>query len=277
MTADPLRAAADELRLGGDDARAVGAAARRGGIPVERLLEALLAHGLTSEASWAATGYVEQTLVAQAETVAQMAHDLRSPLTAMIGMIQTLQRGIVDPEMTDEFLRRLERSCLRLEGMISEVVMLAALDAGTLRARREEIDLGSLLSAVAERAGRPVAVETVEPLPPLRGDRDLITKIVERLVDNAVRHSVSPPVLRAHPSERVVLVAVSDDGPGIGAEHHARLFERSFQVPGDRRRGRRGLGLAVACEVATVIRARLRVDSTPGEGSTFLLELPVDR
>ena len=276
MTAEPLHAAAGELGLGGEDARALGAAARRAGIPVERVLEALLVRGLTSEASGAAAGYVEQTLVAQAEMVAHLAHDLRSPLTAMIGMVQMLQRRTVEPAMADEFLRRVERSCLRLEAMISDVAMLAGLDGRTIQPRREEVDLASLVSAVAGRAPGPVIVEAAEPLPAVRGDRDLITKIVERLVDNAVRHSASPPVLRAHPGDGVVVVAVSDDGPGIVAEHHARLFERSFQVPGDSRRGRRGLGLAVACELATVIGASLRVDSAPGEGSTFLLELPLD-
>src|SRR5205085_11466161 len=100
-----------------------------------------------------------------------------------------------------------------------------------------------------------------------------VAQIVGRLVDNALRYSTTPPVLSARAEAGAVVFEVADDGSGPDPDHTDRIWERFFQVPGDRKRGRSGLGLAVASELSTWLGGQVNLECQPGR-CVFSLRLP---
>lgn len=268
-----LEAAAQELGLEAHDPAELGEAARRAEIELGRLLGTLIEAGAVDTVPAVADAYARTILKAQAEIMGTVTHDLRGPLSGMLGLIQTLRRRTLPEQTVEEFLGRCEASCHKLELLIGDVGALAQLDAGTVSVLRERLDLVQVAEEVVRAAGGEIAVQMVTPLPSVQADHVRVVQILRRLVDNAVRYSASPPRLVVEGAGDCARFSVTDDGPGIPPEHVPHLFRRFFQVPGDKKRGRSGLGLAVASELAQVMGARITVESAPGEGSTFTLEV----
>jgi signal transduction histidine kinase len=271
-----IQSVAQALGVSGADAETIGAESQRAGVTIAALVTALVDHGAASAAPLAAASYVDSLRRTQATMVADAAHDLRGPLSSMLGIIQTLRRRPLAPDMTAELLERCENSCHRLELLIADVDTLSRLDAGTITPQREQLDIRAILEEVARVARAPVAIELQDPLPVVRSDHVRVVQILHRLVDNALRYSSSSPGLLAHRADGNLALVVTDDGPGIAPEHLPHLTSRFFQVPNDQQRGRSGLGLAVASELAVALGGSLDAQSTPGQGSRFALELPAD-
>lgn len=271
---DRLQQAGLALGLEAADPQALGSAARAAGIPVERLVQEMIGSGAVDELPAAAAAYMARTLEAQAEILGDVAHDLRGPLSGMLGIVQTMRRRTLEAELAAEFMKRLEASCHRMEALIADVMTLAQVDASKLALRLEEVDVPAAMQEALRAFDGEVVLEIGDAFPPLRTDRTRLVQVVARLVDNALRYSSSPPRLAVQRAGEAVTFRVVDDGPGITEEHHQRIFDRFFQVPGDRRRGRSGLGLAAGSEVARALGGDLVVQSVPGAGATFVLTLP---
>ena len=215
----------------------------------------------------------DERLAAQAEMVSRVAHDLRTPLSALLGMVQTMQRKTLDADVTQQFLRRMEISCFKMESLIADVSALAQLDAGRLPLHREEIDVTALLAEVRRSAAGDIVVDA-DHVPPFVSDHARVAQVLGRLVDNALRYSSAPPVLSVRTEPQAVVFEVADDGEGPSPEHADRIWERFFQVPGDRKRGRSGLGLAVASELSAWLGGDVQLECQPGR-CVFSLRLPV--
>ena len=220
------------------------------------------------------------------ELVTNVSHDLRTPLAALRGSLETL---VLKGESLGEsdrsaFLTTAQAQSERLGRLIDQLFELSLLDDEARDVAEEDFPLAELVSDAvqkerprAEAAGVRLSVSAQEPLPPVRGNLGLVERALLNLVDNALRHTPSGGEvrvsLRGGASGRVE-VSVADTGEGIPVEQQSRIFER-FYTGGARRGGGAGLGLAIAARVAELHGGKLTVASRPGRGSRFTFDLPV--
>lgn len=231
----------------------------------------------------------DETAARQAETVrrdfvANVSHELKSPVTAMSLLAEALAEAADDPETVRRFTDRMRRESTRLGTLITELIVLSAVQDGSL----QETDLvpvdevvGDAVDAVMVAAGaKSITVNADRPVDAVvTGDRSLLTTAIGNLVGNAVNYSeagstvtVSWVLRRNH-----IDIAVSDTGIGIAPQDQRRVFERFFRADPARSRstGGTGLGLAIVKHVAMSHGGSVRLASRVGEGSTFTLRLPL--
>jgi len=212
-----------------------------------------------------------------------VSHELRTPLTVITGMGRTLEHQweTIDDEIRSDFLTRLNANAATLDHVIAQLLDFSKLEAGQLRPDAREVDLSRLLPEVTDRLSTLLAKHRVEldvaPGLCTQADPGLIERIIENLLSNASKYT--PPdshvIVSAHDEGSYVVVAVSDDGPGIPAAEVARIGERFFRGGDVHTRSTRGtgLGLAVVSEILQLHGSRLDVESRVGEGSRFSFRL----
>ncbi|MFV2035630.1 MAG: sensor histidine kinase, partial [Halocynthiibacter sp.] len=224
--------------------------------------------------------------------VANVSHELRTPLTALLGFIETL-RGPArdDAAARARFLTIMEREAVRMNRLVQDLLSLSRVEADERLRPTSALDIADPVRAAIE-ALRPhaedcgVALRLQAAGDPCEvigaceviGDRDQLQQVFTNLIENALKYgggagdviieigAVQPnPELRGH----AVTVSVSDSGDGIDARHIPRLTERFYRVDAHRSRkqGGTGLGLAIVKHIVSRHRGRLRIDSTPGQGS----------
>jgi signal transduction histidine kinase len=208
---------------------------------------------------------------------ANAAHELRTPLTAMLGEIQVaLRRERSAPEYRAS-LETVEAEVKRLCAIVETLLTLARAESGELRASSLHFDLAEVArAAVARTRGTDLNARAVVRLDatstPVVGDRLLTGRILDNLIENAVRHGAHTITVRVAPHVTAGMASVADDGPGLPAAVHARLFERFNKAPGSGEGF--GLGLAIAHAFALAQGGRLRLDET-APGTRFVVELPL--
>ncbi len=212
-----------------------------------------------------------------------VSHELRTPLTVITGMGRTLEHqwDTIDDEIRADFLTRLNANAATLDHVIAQLLDFSKLEAGQLRPDTREVDLSRLLPEVTDRlstllSGHHVDLDVAAGLC-THADPGLIERIVENLLSNASKYTPagSRVTVSARDEGSHVVVAVSDDGPGIPASEVARIGERFFRGGDVHTRSTRGtgLGLAVVSEILQLHGSRLDVESRVGEGSTFSFRL----
>ena len=211
------------------------------------------------------------------EFSANVSHELKTPLQSIIGSAELLENGLVKPEDTARFVGHIRKEASRLVLLVQDIIRLSHLDEG-VEVPREDLDLmdivqeltGSLRIA-AERKHVRVCV-TGEHCH-IRGVRGLICEIVHNLCDNAIKYNVDGGRVDVNVKQMGghVCLRVSDTGIGIPPEHQSRVFERFYRVDKShsKQSGGTGLGLSIVKHAAQYHNARLHLQSTPGEGSTF--------
>jgi two-component system, OmpR family, phosphate regulon sensor histidine kinase PhoR len=218
--------------------------------------------------------------------VANVSHELKTPVTSIKGFAETLLDGAVDdPEAARRFLRIVAGQADRLNSIIEDLLALSTLEATQLGgAPLEEADVCDVVSVAVEVCAAKAEAKRIAldvgcvgavyaPINP-----PLLEQAVVNLIDNAIKYSpVGSTVevdLTEGPGE--VVITVRDHGAGIGREHRARLFERFYRVDKARSRdlGGTGLGLSIVKHIAQVHGGRVAVESEVGRGSTFSLFLP---
>ena len=219
------------------------------------------------------------------EFLASAAHELRTPVTAISGFSETLLAGGVDEASSKEFLATIHRNAARIARLVDDLLELARLDADPERlAERVRVELAPVVThAVASARAAAAARELPEPaitvdVPDglaVLGDPDALDHVVQNLVDNAVVHGGGTVRVAARRDGAAVRLTVADDGPGIPAEHQARIFERFYRVDAGRSRARggSGLGLAIVQQQLAAMGGTVTVASAAGEGTTFTVTL----
>lgn len=225
---------------------------------------------------------------ARRDLVASISHDLRTPLASLQGYLETLllKEGQIEPGERKRYLETAMSHCQRLGGLIDALFELAKLESPGTSVRSEPFSLAELVQDVvqkfqlkAEEAGVTLQADAGRDLPFVSGDIGLIERVLENLLDNAVKHT--PPGGRVGVSlesaGEVIQVAVRDTGCGIPPEALTRIFDRFYRVErSDRGRGQgAGLGLSIARRILDLHGSRIRAASAPGAGATFTFELPV--
>ena len=225
--------------------------------------------------------------------VANVSHELRSPLTAVLGFIETL-RGPAreDSEARDRFLGIMEEQALRMNRLVGDLLSLSRVESEERVRPAGEVNLRDVISGVlttlrpqAEEQGSQMTLEAGEGDYQIRGDRDQLTQVFTNLTENALKYggpgravTVRLETGEGRGSMRgpVVRAMVVDRGEGIDPLHLPRLTERFYRVDSHRSRemGGTGLGLAIVKHIVNRHRGRLRISSEKGKGSTFTVVLP---
>lgn len=217
------------------------------------------------------------------EFVAMTSHELRTPITAIKGYLQTLLRPeFADDEVTrDEFLRASERQVERLHRLVENLLTASRVEDG-IRLEATAFAFGEAVGEVLEGLGDQRArVRVMIPanLPPMFSDRTAIQQVASNLLDNALKfsHHDQPCDLGASSDGRTLSFWITDRGIGIPADQRERIFDRFYQVDSSLRRsyGGLGLGLSLVKGVVEGLGGRLEVQSAPGAGSTFTVRVPL--
>jgi signal transduction histidine kinase len=226
---------------------------------------------------------VRESFERQRAFIADASHELKTPLTIIRADAEVLQRGLEDPEdqeLADDMLIEADR----MSAVLSDLLLVARLDAGKLPVDQKKFDLMAVISDVTGRFERRVStasmrleIEAPDELS-VRGDPVRTEQILAVLLDNTLAHasegdSVTVTV-QAHGS--IVETAVTDAGPGIPPEHLPRIFERFYRVDKARSRasGGTGLGLSIARDLARAQKGDLTAENAEGGGAKFRLKLP---
>lgn len=217
------------------------------------------------------------------EFVAVVSHELRTPVTALIGYAKTLQQPEFsdDPSMRGEFLERMVRQGDRLLRLVENLLTTAKLESDELTVVIGRVLLEDLSREVVEglaSEGSRVTVDVPSDLPILHSDRHLLGRVLSNLLDNALKYSPdgSTVELVAKPYGHGVRFWVRDHGIGIDAGQLDRIFDRFYQVDSSSTRRFRGagLGLSMVKELIGHLGGAIDVESTPEQGSTFIVTLP---
>lgn len=212
-----------------------------------------------------------------------ISHDLRTPLAAIQGAASSLLLPAEPlPEATRrDMLAMIRDESERLARLLSNLLDLTRLESGALCARKEWQPLDEVIGAVLrhlERGGQPVVTEVQleEGLPLVPLDAALTEQLLVNLLLNARRHAPASPVaLRAWTREDTLHLEVSDQGPGIPAAFHERIFDKFFRMPGAAGDGGAGLGLAICEAIVKAQGGRIWVEDSPAGGAAFRISLPM--
>jgi signal transduction histidine kinase len=240
---------------------------------------------------------LRRAVAARDRAVGVVSHDLGNPLST----IQICATALLDPEQPSEegirgMAEIIQRSAAWMQQIVHDLLDRASLDSGSLVLDRQTIQLPGLLDAarvmfvpVAEDHGVSFRVESGVDLPPVDADPARLLQVLSNLLGNAIKFTPAGGrvVLSVSPDEDVftggigsgerspaIRFSVGDNGPGITSEDLGHIFDWFWQSKRDGRSGT-GLGLAIARGLIEAHQGRLRVDSSPGRGSTFWFTLPV--
>jgi signal transduction histidine kinase len=223
----------------------------------------------------------------KSQFVANMSHELRTPLAAILGYAELLKEGIYGA-LTDKstpIVGRIQSNGTHLLGLINTVLDLSKIEAGQFSLNMGEYALDSMVENVRVATeslaeGKKLALKTdvLMGLPHGLGDEQRLTQVLLNLVGNAIKFTdVGEVRISGAVKGGRFTVAVTDTGPGIPTEEQHKIFEEFHQVDNSntKRKGGTGLGLAIAKQIVEMHGGRIWVESRPGKGSTFRVELPV--
>lgn len=228
----------------------------------------------------------QQLEEAQRRFVANASHEMRTPISALKGLLELLNDGAKDDTaVRDDFLRTMTLEVDRLGRLVADLLTLAQLEAGSLKLNREPVPVAGLLGDIMT-VMRPLAdaadvtLEADVPDADIEADcdRDRIMQVLMGFVDNALKHSGSggTATLSARRHDGLVTLAVHNEGAAIDPEVIPRLFDRFFRADESRATPKgTGLGLSIAKEIIEAHGSTVEVDSLPGEGVTFRFNLPI--
>jgi PAS domain S-box-containing protein len=219
------------------------------------------------------------------EFISTVSHELRTPLASIRGSLSLLAGGVLG-DLSDEAKEMVviaERNCVRLIGLVNDILDLERLEQGRLHMEMGEVEMADVLKRTREAvhafgAERQVAVETDPTTVTVQGDSGRLVQVLVNLVSNAVKFSPAGAAVRVtvRESNGRVRVEVIDRGRGIPASHLSAIFERFRQVESSdaRDKGGTGLGLAICKAIVEQHGGEIGVESEVGQGSTFWFEIP---
>ncbi|MEW6324421.1 MAG: ATP-binding protein [Nitrospirota bacterium] len=218
--------------------------------------------------------------------VANVSHELKTPLTSIKGYVEALLDGAKDdPGRCAQFLGVIQKHTENLNAILSDLLQLSTIESGVYQWRRDPVEVADLLERaarvlrpVAERRRQTLTVRPCEASLRVIGDRQRLTDALVNLLDNAVKYTPDggAVTLEAQAADDAVQIAVADTGIGIPPKELSRIFERFYRVDRARSRepGGTGLGLAIVKHVIEAHGGQIAVQSEVGKGSRFSMILP---
>jgi histidine kinase len=228
---------------------------------------------------------LESTEARRRDLIANVAHELRTPLASIQGYMEGLMDGVVPADV--ETYEKVHHEAARLQKLVQDLQELSQVEAGAYALDLHPVPVAKLAgTAVArlglqfEEKGVDLATDVPADLPPVRADEDRTGQVLQNLVGNALHYTATGGKVRlwARREGNEVHLAVEDTGIGIRAEHLPHLFERFYRVDRSRSRvgGGSGIGLTIAKHLVEAQGGRIWAESPgPGQGSTFHFTLPV--
>lgn len=221
------------------------------------------------------------------ETLQLVSHELRTPLTSIQGLSDVLLKFPVETIEAREMLTTIHAEAVRLSETINRYLDIARLESGAQALRITTVDIKQLIAgcvrlhaSVAAERGITIIQALNSSLPSLAVDAQLLAQAVNNLLSNAIKYSAadSEVSVEAESDEVRVLIGVRDQGAGIPAEERERIFEKFYRLERDALSGviGTGLGLPLVKEIVEKHGGRIHVESVPGSGSTFTIQLPVE-
>ncbi len=216
------------------------------------------------------------------EFTANVSHELKTPLQAIIGSAELLENGLVKPEDTQRFIGNIRKEATRLVNLIEDVIRLSHLDEG-VEMPKEDVDILDIAEEIAESLRlaaeeKKVTMQVSGQHCTVPGVRGLVFEIVQNLCSNAVKYNVEGGRVDVTVIKRggSVVLTVADTGIGIPREHQSRVFERFYRVDKSHSRasGGTGLGLSIVKHAAQYHNADIQLESTPGKGTTIRVVFP---
>lgn len=219
--------------------------------------------------------------------VANVSHELKTPLTAIKGLVDTMvDDGSMRSDVRQRFLAKVKHQADRLASLVSDLLVLARIESGRSAEERQQLDLRQVvrdscaqLATGAQARSLQLSVELGDRPLWCLGEAEALRQMVDNLVSNAIRYTPEHGRVdvRLEPRGPTAVLSVSDTGIGIESEHIDRIFERFYRVDKARSRelGGTGLGLAIVKHVVLSHGGKVSVRSRPGEGSTFVVRLPL--
>ncbi len=232
------------------------------------------------------TQQVAESQQVQRDFLANVSHDLRTPLTSIKGFSQAIIEGVAsNPQSAQRAAQIIYEEAARMYRMVEELLDLARVEAGRLNMTRHVVKIGEVVCAVGERLlpqaqdkGLTLNTEISGILPNIAGDEDRLSQVFTNLVENAIKHTPTggTVTLRAQTQDNGILITVHDTGEGIPAEDLPRVFERFYQVDKSRQhRAGVGLGLTITQQIINAHKGRIWAESEDGAWTQFNVWLPL--
>ncbi|MDW7693809.1 ATP-binding protein [Flammeovirgaceae bacterium SG7u.111] len=251
--------------------------------PVRRINEEIKAYMARKEEEIEKLKRLE---VYRKEFIADVSHELKTPIFAAQGYVLTLLDGAVDDENVKyKFLKKAAKSLSGLDALVQDLLVLSQIESGVIRMQFSTFDIQDVtldvfdqLEKKANKKGITMMIDNIrEDGFKVKADVNRIFQVMSNLISNAIKYGLESGLLKVHFEETAdkIIVSVIDNGPGIAPEHVGRLFERFYRVDKSRskKQGGTGLGLAIVKHIVEGHDSRITIDSKLGEGTTFKFQL----
>ncbi|MEP7135271.1 MAG: ATP-binding protein [Chloroflexota bacterium] len=219
----------------------------------------------------------------RSEFIHTVSHDLRSPLTSVIGYTELVERAGSLNDVQREFLKRIQESVQHITSLINDLLELGSIEAG-LDTRREVVQLDGILNYTLEMLQGQIKAKHIKlkteitpALPALRANPVRLRQVLDNVVGNAIKysHDQGDVIVTMRAEDEQIIVQVTDNGPGIPAKDQAHIFDKFYRGSNISAHTGSGLGLAIVKTIVEAHQGRMWVESMVGKGSTFFIILPV--
>jgi two-component system, OmpR family, phosphate regulon sensor histidine kinase PhoR len=232
---------------------------------------------------------IRQLETMRRDFVANVSHELKTPLSSIKAYSETLRMGAIDdPQVRTKFVERIEEQTKRLNDLIMDLIQLARIESGLATFELTDVELGKVVTSRlkffeedAEKRHLELKLTVNEPEIWLRCDNDGLVTILDNLISNAVKYTPESGTVEVRCSQdtaaRIGIIEVIDNGLGIAPEYQERVFERFFRVDKSRSNdiSGTGLGLSIVKHLAQSFSGQVALTSRLGKGSTFTVKLPL--
>ncbi|HDL65125.1 MAG TPA: PAS domain S-box protein, partial [Proteobacteria bacterium] len=225
--------------------------------------------------------YLKELDKLRAETMAMLTHEIKNPLSGVMGFCELFVKGILEPEETTEYIHLIRDSVTGLHKLVIEYLAAARLESGAVELKLDPVDLAtiikeeiSLLTPRAQEQEIRIEKDLPDLLPEIEGDADMLRRVCGNLIGNAIQYSPSGTeitVSLALRGDRIIM-KVSDQGYGIPPEEREKIFQKFFRGKRTERISGTGLGLAITKEIVKRHGGSIRVEEREGGGSVFIVE-----
>jgi len=240
---------------------------------------------LTALGAQAAIAIENTRLFQQSDLIAELVHELRTPLASLGTAVHLMQRPQIPAEQQGKFITIIQDEIARLSDLTSTFLDLSRLESGRVQFHPELFDLKPVVTNCLEIMQGRIAEKNLEllveipndPLP-LKADKDKIKQVILNLLSNATKYNYPGGKihLTIYRTEAEISLAVQDTGPGISEANLKRLFEKFYRVPGTEKMAQgTGLGLLICKRIIEAHGGRISVQSQVGQGTTFSIHLPL--